>query len=244
VTLPSNPGPRLGPPITFAHRGARTLHPENTLAAFRHAIEHGARGLETDAWFSADHEIVLVHDARVWGRRWGVVPWRLRIEQTTSRVLAHNDIPRLADLYAEVGADYELSIDLKSADVGEAIIDLARAHGDLTRLWLCSPSTRRLRHLREQAADVRLVHSQFRSRLPEPLERHAANLADAKIDVMNMHHSEWTAGLVTLFHRFGVQAFAWDVQEVRHLRAMIRLGIDAVYSDHVHRMVATVAEFT
>lgn len=238
------PDPLPGPPITFAHRGARADHPENTMTAFRHALERGARGLETDAWFSSDERVVLVHDPWVWGRRFWLIPWRLRIDGTTAARLAHHDIPRLTDLYRELGTEYELSIDLKSPGVGEAIVDLARTHGDPARLWLCSASTRRLRKLRDAAADVRLVHSQFRSRLPEPLERHAANLADAKIDAMNMHHSEWTAGLVTLFHRFGVLAFAWDVQEVRHLRAMVRLGIDAVYCDHVDRMVATVAEFS
>ena len=39
-------------PITFAHRGARTEAPENTLPAFRRALELGAGGLETDAWVS------------------------------------------------------------------------------------------------------------------------------------------------------------------------------------------------
>jgi len=58
---------------------------------------------------------------------------------------------------------------------------------------------------------------------------------------MNMHQSEWTPGLVTLFHRFKVKVFAWDVQEVRHLRAMLALGVDAVYCDHVDRMVDVIA---
>jgi glycerophosphoryl diester phosphodiesterase len=49
---------------------------------------------------------------------------------------------------------------------------------------------------------------------------------------------------VGLFHRFDVQAFAWDVQEVRHLRDMLTMGVDAVYSDHVARMVATVQEWS
>ena len=57
---------------------------------------------------------------------------------------------------------------------------------------------------------------------------------------MNMHHSEWTAGLVSLFHRFDVRAFAWDTQEVRQLRAVLRMRIDAVYCDRPDRMVATV----
>ena len=73
------------------------------------------------------------------------------------------------------------------------------------------------------------------------MERHAADLSDAGIDAMNMHQSEWTPGLVALFHRFKVKVFAWDVQEVRHLRAMLALGVDAVYCDHVDRMVDVIA---
>jgi glycerophosphoryl diester phosphodiesterase len=231
------------PPITFAHRGARARHPENTIRAFRHALEAGARGLETDAWTAADGEVVLVHDPFLKVRRAGVVPTRLRVSATTSDKLARHDVPRLRDLYAELGTDYELSIDLKDPEVGSHIVDVAREHGAPERLWLCSPSRRRLDGLRETADDVHLVHSTFRQRLQEPLERHAADLAQRRIDAMNLHHSEWTRGLVELFHRFDVRAFAWDVQEVRHLQTMLRFGIDAVYCDHVERMVGTVAEW-
>jgi glycerophosphoryl diester phosphodiesterase len=77
-----------------------------------------------------------------------------------------------------------------------------------------------------------------------PLERHAHDLATLGIDAMNMHQSEWTAGLVSLFHRFDVKAFAWDAQEVRHLRAMLRIGVDAVYCDRPERMVETVNTWT
>jgi glycerophosphoryl diester phosphodiesterase len=226
--------------ITFAHRGARAQHPENTLPAFRYALEHGARGLETDAWLSGDGQAVLVHDGWVRGARLGVVPRRIAVASATATELSASGVPALADLYRELGSDYELSIDLKDARVGERIIEVARRSGDPTRLWLCSPSRGALRPLRELAPETRLVHSQSRSRLEQPLERHAAGLAEARIDAMNMHHSEWTAGLVALFHRFKIKAFAWDTQEVRHLLAMRAIGIDAVYSDHVDRMVTTI----
>ena len=54
--------------ITFAHRGAQKEAPENTLPAFRRALELGATGLETDVWLSADGEVVCTHDATVAGR--------------------------------------------------------------------------------------------------------------------------------------------------------------------------------
>jgi glycerophosphoryl diester phosphodiesterase len=228
-------------PITFAHRGARTEVPENTLPAFRRALELGARGLETDAWLSGDGEVVLVHDR--FARR-GLR--RRNVTKTTARELAALDVPRLSDLYEVVGTDFELSIDVKHRDAAAPIVQLARDAGDGVpgRLWLCHASVRFLAGLRERFPDVRLVHSRRREHIEAPIERHAADLAAAGIDTMNLHHTEWTAGLVALFHRFGVNAFAWDAQEVRHLRAMLRMHIDAVYSDHVDRMVATVAEWS
>jgi glycerophosphoryl diester phosphodiesterase len=231
------------PPITFAHRGARAHQPENTLAAFRHALQAGVAGLETDAWTAGDGEVVLVHDPVVTVRRAGVVRRRLRVATTSSGDLARHDVPRLADLYRELGADYELSIDLKDPSVGTRVVDLARADGDAHRLWLCSPSRRALRELRAGGDDVRLVHSTGRRYIRDSMERHAADLAAGGIDAINLHHSEWTRGLVELFHRFEVRAFAWDTQEVRHMRAMLHAGIDALYSDHVDRLVATVAEW-
>jgi glycerophosphoryl diester phosphodiesterase len=229
-------------PITFAHRGARLLHPENTIAAFRAGLEAGASGLETDAWLSADGEVVLTHDVLVRGPLFGL--WKLRVAHTTAARLARHRVPRLTDLFAELGPDYDLSIDVKDPAAAEPIIDIVRRVGHPVRTWLCSPSLDELRTVREHATDVRLVHSTIRRRLPDSLERHAADLATVGVDAMNLHYSEWTKGLTVLFHRFDVLTFAWDVQEVRHLRAMLDLGIDAVYCDHVERMVATVSEWS
>jgi glycerophosphoryl diester phosphodiesterase len=100
-----------------------------------------------------------------------------------------------------------------------------------------------LTKLGEAAPEVQLVHSVRRRQVEIPLERHAAQLAALGIGVVNMHRSDWSAGLVGLFHRFGIQAFAWDAQEVRQLRELLDMGIDGVYSDHVARMVATVSEW-
>jgi glycerophosphoryl diester phosphodiesterase len=44
------------------HRGARGLAPENTLAAFRTAIELGVSTLELDVHLSADGVPMVTHD--------------------------------------------------------------------------------------------------------------------------------------------------------------------------------------
>ena len=78
--------------------------------------------------------------------------------------------------------------------------------------------------------------------MPQGAERHAAQLRSSGIDAVNLHHSEWSAGQVTLFHRFTRLAFGWDAQHVRNIEALLRMGIDGLYSDHVDRMIDSVAE--
>jgi glycerophosphoryl diester phosphodiesterase len=52
-------------PVNLAHRGASALAPENTIEAFRLAVEAGAGGLELDVHITRDGHIVVIHDATV-----------------------------------------------------------------------------------------------------------------------------------------------------------------------------------
>ena len=51
--------------MLFAHRGASTLAPENTMEAFDLAVRLGVDILELDVHLSADGEVVVIHDANV-----------------------------------------------------------------------------------------------------------------------------------------------------------------------------------
>jgi glycerophosphoryl diester phosphodiesterase len=48
--------------VAIAHRGGARLRPENTLAAFDHAMTLGVDGLECDVHLSLDGEVVVIHD--------------------------------------------------------------------------------------------------------------------------------------------------------------------------------------
>lgn len=224
--------------ITFAHRGGRAHGPENTIAAFRTGLALGAEGLESDVWLSGDGEAVLVHDERFWR---GL--HRVDVRRTSAAELARYQIPRLVDLFEELGRDFELSLDLKDPASARATVEVLRRHGDPGRTWLCINGMTLLEEVRREAPDVRVVHSRRREKITGNIEAHAARLAEIGADAMNMHHTDWNAGLVALFHRFGVQCFAWDAQHVRTLRQMLDYEVDALYSDHVDRMVATVGEW-
>ena len=227
--IPTN----LPRPIGFAHRGARAHAPENTLEAFELALKLGAKALESDVWLTADGVAVLDHD--------GLVGSRLRrrpIADVASEDLpAH--IPTLAQLYQQLGTDFDLSLDLKDPDAAEQVLVVSAAADPtmISRVWLCDDRYERLAAIRERSGEVRLVDSTRLSRIKEGPERRAAKLQEMGIDAINLHHSDWSGGLSTLFHRFGLVTFGWDAQFDRILDGLLRMGLDGVFSDHVPRLV-------
>jgi glycerophosphoryl diester phosphodiesterase len=48
-----------------AHRGLSAAYPENTMLAFRRAVETGCDGIELDVQLTADGELVVIHDETV-----------------------------------------------------------------------------------------------------------------------------------------------------------------------------------
>lgn len=48
--------------LIFGHRGSKATHPENTIAAFEHAVACGADGVELDVWPGRDDTLVVTHD--------------------------------------------------------------------------------------------------------------------------------------------------------------------------------------
>jgi glycerophosphoryl diester phosphodiesterase len=236
VTPPRLPSIRR-PPIAFAHRGARAHAPENTLEAFTLARRLGATGLESDVWLTADGVAVLDHDGIVRVRH-----RRRKIEEVNRSELPSH-IPSLADLYATCGTGYELSLDVKDSAAATPTVAVARAAGQGApeRLWLCHHDWRVVAEWRNPFPDVRLVDSTRLRRMKEGPERRAAALSRTGIDAVNLHHTDWTGGLTTLFHRFEVLTFGWDAQFARILDELFDIGIDAVYSDHTDVMVEALA---
>ena len=108
-------------PIGFAHRGARALALDNTLDAFRLAVEMGATGLESDVWVSNDGHAVLDHDGIVGG-------WlRRRPIGTVLRHRLPEHVPSLDELYVTCGTDRPVSLDVKDPAALGAVLAAADA---------------------------------------------------------------------------------------------------------------------
>lgn len=49
----------------FAHRGYSGKYPENTMIAFKKALEYGVDGIELDVQLTKDGEVVIIHDETI-----------------------------------------------------------------------------------------------------------------------------------------------------------------------------------
>lgn len=226
---------RLDPPIGFAHRGARAHAPENTLEAFLLACRLGATGLETDAWITADGVVVLDHD--------GVVGSRLRrrpIAEVTRRELPDH-VPSIAEMLDACDRRVHVSIDVKDPAALAPLLEQSReVDADVeSRLWLCHHDWNLVASWRSLTR-ARLVDSCRFSKMSEGPERRALSLREAGVDAINMHHSDWNGGLVTLFHRFDLYTLGWDMQQPHVLRECLRMGLDGVFSDWTDRMMEAI----
>ncbi|KDN68633.1 putative glycerophosphoryl diester phosphodiesterase [Colletotrichum sublineola] len=113
-------------PQAIAHRGFKSLYPENTLLAFRGALDAGAHALETDLHLSRDGVVVLSHDGNL-KRCFGIdkkineCDWAYL--KTLRTLMAPGEcMPRLEDLLvllAEKGAGRDrvwMLLDIKTDD--------------------------------------------------------------------------------------------------------------------------------
>lgn len=217
--------------LGFAHRGASAHAPENTLRAFALALQMGAPGIETDVWMTADGVPVLHHDGAL----------RRRPIASMPAAQLPDWLPRLTDLYAECGTDLDLSLDLKDGRSAAVAVDVARSAGhDLRRLWLCGGTQGPL-SWRSVDPTVRLVAGVDPHRV-RPWRNHLERLRAGGIDAVNVRRRRWSKALVDSVHDAGMLAFGWDAQSTRRIRALYALGCDAVYSDHVDRLVAVLRE--
>jgi glycerophosphoryl diester phosphodiesterase len=219
------------PPVLFAHRGASAHATENSLEGFHLAIKLGATGLESDLWVTSDGVPVLNHDGYI-KRAFRRKPIsELKISELPEHICT------LDDLYLRCGTSFDLSLDLKNFDASEPALTVVRRHSAESRLWLCHTDMSVLRAMRS-LTPAYLVHSTRLRYLKEGPERHAASLAESGIDAVNFHHSDWSAGLTTLFHRFERYCIGWDAQYERVIRNLYLMGIDGIHSDHVDRLVS------
>ena len=232
-------------PLIFGHRGASAYAPENTLAAFRLALEQGADGVELDVTLSADGVPVVIHDDTLDRTTTGKGPVS-RMTLADLKTLeagypakfggqfAGQRIPTLSEVFEACGKRPIINIELKrdrspGRQLARRVVDLIHAHGRQGRVIISSfqlSSLGRVKAL-DPELPVALLYMLpvLGPRLAKCLARRLPHEA---------HHPAaraLTAADIVWCHQQGLRVNAWTLDDEPGLRRLALDGVDGLITN-------------
>ena len=246
-----------GAPLLVAHRGGAKLAPENTLVAFRQAVEFWrADILEMDVHLSADGEVVVIHDSTV--------------DRTTDGSGRVRDLPLAALRELDAGHSFRslagaasfrdagvglpsfsdvlesfprtrLNVECKAAEAAGPLARLIESHGAVHRVLIAAISER----TRVAALGYRGPWGAARSQVAAV--RLCGALRAPRADVLQVPE-RWlgiqvvTPGFVRAAHRLNLPVQVWTVDEPADMRRLLSWGVDGIQSDRPDLLSAVLTE--
>jgi glycerophosphoryl diester phosphodiesterase len=244
--------------LHIAHRGGAALAPENTLEAFRQAVErHRTDMLELDVQPSADGELVVCHDETLDRCTDATGPVGERTWAELSRVDAGFrftpdggatfpfrgrgiGLPRLADVldaFPALPLNVELKAGPRSAAAVGALADLLRADGAVDRVCLGSEDDALGAVLHAALPEAcHFYPAQALTALVMSIKSGAAPAVDPRYQVLDMPFV-WQglrlvdAALLATCADLGLWVNAWTVDSPDEMRYLLDIGVGGVMTD-------------
>jgi glycerophosphoryl diester phosphodiesterase len=230
-------------PRAFVHRGWHyddLAGMENSLSAFRRAVEEGYRYLETDVRATSDGVVVVQHDAvldRTTDARGAVarLPWRVVRE---ARIGGREPVSRLEDLLEELPDAY-VNIDVKAESAVEPLIRTLRRADAFRRVCVASFSEARLAKVRRSAGEGLLTSMGTKAimrlwasgRLPQWVLGGRGYGRIAQVPVRQGRLTVVDKRLITAARRRGIEVHVWTIDEPGQMNELIDLGVDGLMTD-------------
>jgi glycerophosphoryl diester phosphodiesterase len=229
-------------PLVIAHRGASGHAPENTIAAFRKAIEMGADGIELDVTMSSDGKIVVIHDdtlerttsgnGLVWEKDAAALQ-SLDAGNWFAPTFAGQRIPLLNEVLELVGPDLFLNVEIKagphSQDTLTAVLALVQQRRNPGKTLVTSFDENVVR-LCLEAAPTQACGLIFEA---DNLQRAFSGTWPA----VSSHYSLITDEFMGRCRAEGRLAFAWTVNSVDLMKNMITAGVDGIITNYPDMLV-------
>jgi glycerophosphoryl diester phosphodiesterase len=243
-------------PVNLAHRGASALAPENTIKAFRLAVEAGTGGLELDVHMTRDGHIVVIHDATVDRTTSGTgAVSEMNLNELRKLDAGHNfspdggptrpyrgrgvRVPTLKEVLEEFPA-VAVNIDIKvgSPGIEESVLRILRETKASERVLVVSTShavVKRFRkvsggHVSTGASKWEIGVFYLLSRLR--LERLVRPAYDAlQVPLRHRGIPLVTQRFLKAAHASGVRVDVWTINQTDEMRRLLDFGVDVIMTD-------------
>ncbi|KAI8633969.1 PLC-like phosphodiesterase [Xylariaceae sp. FL1651] len=233
-------------PQTIGHRGFKAAAPENTMMAFKAAVDAGVEAVETDLHLTRDGVIVLCHDEtleRCYGDKAKVrdLDWDEISKFRTLRE-PHQPMPRLVDLLEYLDKpgleDIWLMLDIKTHDdaeemmqrIAEALASVPSKRPWAERVTPCCWNVTYIKLSMKYLPDYHITHLGFST-------TYARCLTDIPNISFSMLHYTLASPLGGLFlrdmKRLGIPVHVWTLNEESWMEWAIRKELSGVITDEV-----------
>lgn len=222
----------------YAHRGDSAAYPENTLLAFRKAIESGAYGIELDLHATSDGTVVVIHDRSMERTTSGLgyVDEMTLVDVRQADAGSGERVPTFAEVLDLVGDRLHFDLEVKQPGIEAAVLDVLTSY-PASRWAISSFDWEILKRLRELSATAELW----------PLAMH---VDEALLDVAGSIGSPcvaidagaYTAASAQMVGQAGLAAMVWTVNEPDEALRVRALGAAAICTDTPGQMVALFAD--
>ena len=236
--------------LFIAHRGLSARFPENTLAAFRGAIEAGAQMIELDVSLSKDRQLVVIHDNSVDRTTNGSGPVKAHSLLELSRLDAGSwfdprfkgeRLPTLAQVLDAANGHLLVNIEIKPeafephgpADAVERqVLALVCDKKMVEDVLVSSFEWQVLENLRQMDPDIALGLLSEAPVDASLLEWHQ------RIKAFSWHpdYRVLTRSQVDTFHKLGARVFPYAVEGKIDTRGMLAMGVDGLIVDDPRQM--------
>ncbi|HEU5473816.1 MAG TPA: glycerophosphodiester phosphodiesterase family protein [Actinophytocola sp.] len=231
-------------PRAFVHRGWHAgdlAGMENSLCAFRRAVQEGYRYLETDVHATSDGVVVVHHDPLLDRTTDGTgpiaaLPWRT-VRQ--ARIGGREPVVRLEELLEEL-PDALFNIDVKAEAAVEPLVAALRRTNAVHRVCVASFSESRLARVRRLAGQAVLTSMGTGAiarlwaarRLPAGVFRAARRQRIAQVPVRQGRLTLVDRRMIAMTRRRGIEVHVWTIDDAPQMHQLLDLGVDGIMTDH------------
>jgi glycerophosphoryl diester phosphodiesterase len=233
----------LNRPAIFAHRGASAYAPENTLTAFKLAIEQGSDGIELDAKLTSDGHVVVIHDGSVDRTTDGSGAIKsLTLEQLKQLdagsklppLHKSEKIPTLAEVFEEVGRQILINVELTNYsspidDLPDRVAALVKEYNLQDSIFLSSFNIIALLRARNLLPETPLGLLTFAGLAGLTVKSRLLHFS--LLFAINPSYTDVTKNLVITAHQQNFKVFTYTVNRSEDMRQVIEAGVDGFFTD-------------
>jgi len=223
--------------LIIGHAGGKTTGPENTLKAFKKAIQLKADYIELDLRLSKDNEIVIFHDPdtiNITGVP-GLVKNKTLKELKTLNVGEGEKMPTFQEVIELANHKIKLLLHIAVAHMEDQVIDLLKENAYIEKTIVSCMIHRYLfkyRGLEPNLKLAALVNLYSEGLAKWDIRRKLIDDAvKNKFYAINPEYHIVDAPFITYAHQRNLKIFPWTVNEETIMRNLINLGVDGIITD-------------